>query len=96
MDDLVAGEQRRHHGRDDHRATPSASASATGCRRYPDAQAIPADAHANVGIVVLAEPPYAEGKGDSASLAVTVGDLLDHASGRRSIVWSSSSCPDGP
>ena len=43
---------------------------------YPDAQAIPADAHANVGIVVLAEPPYAEGKGNSATLALTVGDLL--------------------
>ena len=53
---------------------------------YPDAQAIPADAHANVGIVVLAEPPYAEGKGDSATLALTVGDLADHgpAEGRPS------------
>ncbi|HEV8403327.1 MAG TPA: glycoside hydrolase family 3 protein [Candidatus Limnocylindrales bacterium] len=43
---------------------------------YPTADAIPADAHATVGIVVLAEPPYAEGKGDSATLALSGDDLL--------------------
>ena len=31
---------------------------------YPDEHAIPAGARAKVGIVVLAEPPYAEGRGD--------------------------------
>ena len=48
--------------------TPSAQRLDDRLSTYPDAQSIPADARANVGIVVLAEPPYAEGKGDSATL----------------------------
>ncbi len=43
---------------------------------YPDAESIPAGARAKVGVVVLAEPPYAEGKGDSATLSLTGDDLL--------------------
>jgi beta-glucosidase len=38
---------------------------------------VPADARADVGIIVLAETPYAEGEGDSTSLALPIGDLLD-------------------
>lgn len=37
---------------------------------------IPEDVHADVGIVVLAEGPYAEGVGDSKALAINAGDLL--------------------
>jgi beta-glucosidase len=43
----------------------------TGPRQVPDV------AHADVGIVVLAELPYAEGKGDSRTLAIDTGDLLE-------------------
>ena len=43
---------------------------------FTDEASTPASAHATVGIVVLAETPYAEGMGDSASLSVVVGNLL--------------------
>lgn len=43
---------------------------------HKGASDIPASARADVGIVVLAEPPYAEGEGDSTSLALPVGDLI--------------------
>lgn len=36
-----------------------------------------ADLHADVGVVVLAEEPYAEGVGDSATLAIRTGGFLD-------------------
>jgi beta-glucosidase len=42
---------------------------------YSGVRAIPAGTHAKTGIVVVAEPPYAEGQGDSATLALPVGDL---------------------
>jgi beta-glucosidase len=38
--------------------------------RYHGGQEIPAGEHSDVGIVVLAEPPYAEGEGDSATLVL--------------------------
>lgn len=38
---------------------------------------IPDDARADVGIVVLAETPYAEGQGDSTTLALPVGNLIE-------------------
>ena len=44
---------------------------------YHGIRAIPTDAHADVGIVVLAEPPYAEGQGDSATLAIDAGNWID-------------------
>jgi beta-glucosidase len=40
-------------------------------------RAVPDGARATVGIVVLAEEPYAEGQGDSATLAIEAGDLLE-------------------
>ena len=43
--------------------------SATASRRSAPAT-FPAGTHAQTGIVVVAEPPYAEGKGDSATLAL--------------------------
>jgi beta-glucosidase len=43
---------------------------------YQDPITIPATTHATVGIVVLAEPPYAEGKGDSATLSLTGTDAI--------------------
>ena len=43
---------------------------------FPSPRDIPAGARADVGIVVLAEPPYAEGEGNSASLEIDVGSLL--------------------
>ena len=42
---------------------------------YSGVRAIPAGTHAKTGIVVVAEPPYAEGKGDSATLALPADDL---------------------
>jgi len=39
-------------------------------------RAVPADARADVGIVVLAEPPYAEGVGDSATLTLPDAALV--------------------
>ena len=42
---------------------------------YTGVRAIPAGTHAKTGIVVVAEPPYAEGKGDSATLALPADDL---------------------
>ena len=38
-------------------------------------RAIPAGTHARTGIVVVAEPPYAEGLGDSATLALPAADV---------------------
>ena len=38
-------------------------------------RAIPEGTHAKTGIVVVAEPPYAEGVGDSATLALPEADL---------------------
>jgi beta-glucosidase len=43
---------------------------------YAGTRAIPADARADVGIVVLAEQPYAEGVGDSRTLAIVGADLV--------------------
>ncbi len=43
---------------------------------YAGPRQLPDVGHKDVGIVVLAEPPYAEGKGDSRTLAVGGGDLL--------------------
>ena len=37
--------------------------------------AMPAGTHAKTGIVVVAEPPYAEGRGDSATLTLPAADL---------------------
>jgi len=42
---------------------------------YTGARAIPEGTHAKTGIVVVAEPPYAEGLGDSATLALPDADL---------------------
>ncbi len=42
---------------------------------YAGARAIPDGTHAQTGIVVVAEPPYAEGVGDSATLALPDADL---------------------
>ena len=39
-------------------------------------RAVPAKTRADVGIVVLAEPPYAEGEGDSTSLVLPGTDLV--------------------
>ncbi len=43
---------------------------------YATAAQIPDVAHADVGIVVLAEQPYAEGKGDTRTLAIGASDLV--------------------
>ena len=42
---------------------------------YSGGRAIPEGTHAKTGIVVVAEPPYAEGVGDSATLALPEADL---------------------
>ena len=42
---------------------------------YTGVRAIPEGTHAKTGIVVVAEPPYAEGVGDSATLALPEADL---------------------
>jgi beta-glucosidase len=42
---------------------------------YPGVLALPAAIRAKTGIVVVAEPPYAEGQGDSATLALPADDL---------------------
>jgi beta-glucosidase len=42
---------------------------------YDAAGAFPAGTHAKIGVVVVAEPPYAEGKGDSADLALGPAEL---------------------
>jgi beta-glucosidase len=42
---------------------------------YTGARAIPEGTHAKTGIVVVAEPPYAEGVGDSPTLALPEADL---------------------
>ncbi len=42
---------------------------------FSGARAIPPGTHARTGIVVVAEPPYAEGVGDSATLALPANDL---------------------
>ena len=43
--------------------------------KFDPAGRFPAGTHARTGIVVVAEPPYAEGEGDSATLALPDGDL---------------------
>ena len=43
--------------------------------KFDPAGRFPAGTHARSGIVVVAEPPYAEGEGDSATLALPDGDL---------------------
>jgi beta-glucosidase len=54
---------------DDLRARLGDRLSYTGVRAFPDGT------HAKTGIVVVAEPPYAEGVGDSATLALPEADL---------------------
>ena len=49
---------------------------------YSGVRAIPAGTHAKTGIVVVAEPPYAEGQGDSATLALPADDLATVAAVR--------------
>ena len=59
-------------------ARPSRTTSAPGSATTSSTagvRAIPAGTHAKTGIVVVAEPPYAEGKGDSATLALPADDL---------------------
>ena len=63
------GQPGPNHARARPSPTPSRLGSATGSRSTP-AGDFPAGTRATTGIVVVAEPPYAEGEGDSATLAL--------------------------